>query len=77
MEHLENGKGGRLAQGAAFEEFFRPEYRYLFYILCALMLLGYCPALLWLSHRRFLRQKAPPNKTLQATATAPCSSTSL
>jgi hypothetical protein len=61
MEHLEKGKGGQLAQGAAFEEFFRPEYRYLFYILCALMLLGYCPALLWLSHRRFLRQTWPPN----------------
>ncbi len=61
MEHMETAKGGRLARGAAFEEFFRPEYRYLFYILCTLMLLGYCPALLWLGHRRFLRQKAPPN----------------
>jgi len=67
MKHLENAKGGRLAQGAAFEEFFRPEYRYLFYSLCALMLLGYCPALLWLSHRRFLRQKALP-KTQVPTA---------
>ena len=59
MKHLENGKGRQLAQGGNFEDFFRLEYRYLFYILCALMLLGYCPALLWLSHRRFLRQKVP------------------
>jgi len=57
MKHLENGKGRELAQGGNFEDFFRLEYRYLFYSLCGLMLLGYCPALLWLSHRRFRRQK--------------------
>jgi hypothetical protein len=56
MEHAAKAKGQQLAQRAAFEEFFRPEYRYLFYILCTVMLLGYCPALLWLGHRRFLLQ---------------------
>jgi hypothetical protein len=71
MKHLENGKGRRLAQGATFEDFFRLDYRYLFYMLCALMLLGYCPALLWLSHRRFLRQKAPPNIALEPRPTVP------
>jgi hypothetical protein len=71
MKHLENGKGRRLPQGGTFEDFFRLEYRYLFYTLCALMLLGYCPALLWLGHRRFLRQKAPPNTALEPTPNVP------
>ena len=56
MEHLESGKGRPLTRAASFEAFFRLEYRYLFYILCAVMLLGYCPTLLWLGHRRFLRR---------------------
>ncbi len=56
MQHAAKAKGQQLARRAAFEEFFRPEYRYLFYTLCAVMLLGYCPALLWLGRRRFLRQ---------------------
>ena len=71
MKHLENGKGRRLPQGGTFEDFFRLEYRYLFYTLCALMLLVYCPALLWLGHRRFLRQKAPPNTALEPTPNVP------
>jgi hypothetical protein len=72
MEQSVQAKGGQIAHGAAFEEFFRrPEYRYLFYSLCALMLLGYCPALLWLGHRRFLRQAAPPTTVLEPTPTAP------
>ena len=54
MKHLENGKGRGLPQGGNFEDFFRLEYRYLFYLLSALMLLGYCPALLWLGRRRFM-----------------------
>jgi hypothetical protein len=58
MEHLESGKGRVLTRAATFEAFFRPEYRYLFSILCAVMLLGYCPVLLWLGHRRFLRPQA-------------------
>jgi hypothetical protein len=58
MEHLEQDKGRQLTRRASFEAFFRLEYRYLFYILCAVMLLGYCPALLWLSRRRFLRLHA-------------------
>jgi hypothetical protein len=58
MEQSVRARGGQIAQGAAFEEFFRrPEYRYLFYILCAVMILGYCPALLWLGHRRFTRDR--------------------
>ena len=62
MDRSVRAKGGQIAQGAAFEEFFRrPEYRYLFYILCALMLLGYCPALYWLGRRRFLRQAGLPD----------------
>ncbi|MEP6573620.1 MAG: hypothetical protein ABJD11_13025 [Gemmatimonadota bacterium] len=56
MKHSAAAKGEPLAQGGNFEDFFRPEYRYLFYILCAMMLLGYCPAFLRLGHRRFLRQ---------------------
>ncbi|HLX78755.1 MAG TPA: hypothetical protein VKR27_07710, partial [Acidimicrobiales bacterium] len=71
MEHLESGKGRRLARGATFEAFFRLDYRYLFYVLCALMLLGYCPVLLWLSHRRFLRQKAPANSALEPALSTP------
>lgn len=71
MKHLESGKGRPLAPGATFEDFFRLEYRYLFYILCAVMLLGYCPALLWLSHRRFLRQQAPRNTAVESTPNPP------
>jgi hypothetical protein len=56
MKHLESEKGRGLPQGGNFEHFFRLDYRYLFYILCAVMLLGYCPAILWLGRRRFLRQ---------------------
>ena len=69
MEHLETAKGGHLAHGAAFEEFFRPEYRYLFFRLCALMLLGYCPALFWLGRRRFLRQMARASAATPSTDT--------
>jgi hypothetical protein len=62
MDHLEKAKGGQFPDGGTFEDFFRPEYRYLFYVLCVVMFLGYCPVLLWLGHRRFLRQeKAPPS----------------
>ena len=58
MERSVAARGGHIARGAAFEEFFRrPEYRYLFYLLCAVMLLGYCPALFWLGHRRFVRHQ--------------------
>ena len=60
MEHLEQGQGRQLTRRATFEAFFRLDYRYLFYILCGVMLLGYCPALLALGHRRFLRQNALP-----------------
>ncbi|HTJ00773.1 MAG TPA: hypothetical protein VL527_17965 [Dongiaceae bacterium] len=63
LQHAEQAKGNPIAPGAAFEAFFRPEYRYLFYILCAVMLFGYCPVLLWLSRRRFLRQNWPPAAT--------------
>ncbi len=56
MKHSANARGEPLPHGGNFEDFFRPEYRYLFYILCAVMLVGYCPALLWLGHRRFMRQ---------------------
>lgn len=59
MKHLEAGKGAQLAHGGNFEDFFRLEYRYLFYVLCAVMVLGYCPALLRLGHRRFLRHQSP------------------
>ncbi|MEP6493315.1 MAG: hypothetical protein ABJF01_11595 [bacterium] len=59
MKHSAAAKGEPLAQGGNFEDFFRPEYRYLFYILCTVMLLGYCPALLGLGYRRFLRQNGP------------------
>ncbi len=58
MKRLELAKGRPLPHGGTFEDFFRLDYRYLFYILCAVMLLGYCPALLWLGRRRFSRQCA-------------------
>lgn len=57
MKHAAAARGAPLAQGGNFEDFFRPEFRYLFYMLCAVMLVGYCPAMLWLGHRRFMRQE--------------------
>jgi hypothetical protein len=56
MQTLEERKTGRWPQGWTFEDFFRPEYRYLFYTLTAVMVLGYCPTLLYLGYRRFGRQ---------------------
>lgn len=73
MKHSAAARGAPLAQGGNFEDFFKPEYRYLFYILCAVMVLGYSPALLWLGHRRFLRQAGPdiaPDSTGTAVADA-------
>jgi hypothetical protein len=68
MEQSVRARGGQIARGAAFEEFLRrPEYSYLFYMLCAVMMLGYCPALLWLGHRRFVRQEAPPRAVQEST----------
>jgi hypothetical protein len=55
MEHMAKARGTVFSDGGTFEDFFRPEYRFLFYILLVVMLLGYCPAILWLGHRRFLR----------------------
>lgn len=60
MEHRAKAKGAGLPDGGTFEDFFRPEYRFLFYILCVVMVLGYCPAILWLGHRRFVRPTPPP-----------------
>lgn len=34
--------------------FLAPEYRFLFYCLCGMALLIYCPLMLWLGYRRFL-----------------------
>lgn len=68
MEHLERGQGRVLTREATFEAFFTLRYRYLFYVLCALMLLVYCPVLLWLGRRRFLRQ--PPDAALESTPNA-------
>jgi hypothetical protein len=60
MQQSLAAKGEQIGKGAAFEEFFRhPDYRYLFYILCAVMLLGYCPLVLWLGQRRFFKQFRP------------------
>lgn len=64
MEHLERGQGRVLTRRASFEAFFRLDYRYLFYILCGVMLLGYCPAILALGRRRFVRQHASPGEHL-------------
>jgi hypothetical protein len=52
-----------LPDGGTFEDFFRPEYRYLFLGLSAAMLFGYCPALLRLGRRRFLRLHEPAART--------------
>jgi len=61
MQDLERQKTGRVPVGWTFEDFFRPEYRYLFYILSTVMVLGYCPALLYLGYRRFRRGTAAAN----------------
>jgi hypothetical protein len=59
IQNAEKEKG-QVIRGPAFHVFFKPEYRYLFYTLCALVLLAYCPIMLWLGRRRFLRQQGPP-----------------
>jgi hypothetical protein len=61
MQNLERQQTGRVPVGWTFEDFFRPEYRYLFYILSTMMVLGYCPALLYLGYRRFHREAAAAN----------------
>jgi hypothetical protein len=58
MKRTAAATGTPLPDGGNFEDFFRPEYRYLFLGLCAAMLFGYCPALLRLGRRRFLRLHA-------------------
>nr|CAS02814.1 putative integron gene cassette protein [uncultured bacterium] len=56
MQNSIQANGGHIEPGAAFEEFFRrPEYTYLFYYLCGLMMLVYCPILLCLGRRRFVK----------------------
>lgn len=55
MQKLEARQSGHWPRGWTFEDFFRPEYRYLFYALAAVMLLGYCPTLFYLGYRRFER----------------------
>jgi hypothetical protein len=55
MKRTAAASGTPLLDGGTFEDFFRPEYRYLFLGLSAAMLFGYCPALLRLGHQRFLR----------------------
>ncbi len=62
MERLAKADRAGLPGGGTFEDFFRPEYRFLFYILCVVMVLVYCPAILWLGHRRFVRP-TPPQPT--------------
>lgn len=59
MREIEKQRTGRLPHGWTFEDFFRPEYRYLFYILTAVMVLGYCPVLLYVGYRRGNRQTGP------------------
>ncbi len=58
MQALERQRTGQLPHGWTFEDFFRPEYRYLFYLLAAVMILGYCPALFYAAYRRFRRTGA-------------------
>lgn len=58
MQDLERQKTGHVPLGWTFEDFFRPEYRYLFYVLSAVMVLGYGPTLLYLGYRRFRRGTA-------------------
>jgi hypothetical protein len=71
MKHMEAVKGRALPHGGTFEDFFRLDYRYLFYVLCAAMVLVYCPAILWLGHRRFVRGEAPSGiRLLRALPTA-------
>ena len=61
MQDLERQKTGQVSVGWTFEDFFRPEYRYLFYILSMIMVLGYCPALFYLGYRRLRREAAAAN----------------
>lgn len=46
---------GTTADPTAMHAFFAPEFRHLFYILCAMILVIYCPIMMALSRRRFLR----------------------
>lgn len=46
---------GTTADPTAMHAFFAPEFRYLFYILCAMILLVYCPIMMALGRRRFMR----------------------
>ena len=65
MRGLERQKTGRVPVGWTFEDFFRPEYRYLFYILTTVMVLGYCPALLYRGYCRFRRGVAAASMSSQ------------
>ncbi|MEO8360238.1 MAG: hypothetical protein ABI672_09435 [Vicinamibacteria bacterium] len=58
MQALERQRTGQMPRGWTFEDFFRPEYRHLFYILTAVMVMGYCPALFCAAHQRFKRTGA-------------------
>jgi len=53
---------GTTADPIGLHAFFAPEFRHLFYILCAMILGVYCPIMMVLSRRRFLRtsQDAEP-----------------
>jgi hypothetical protein len=46
---------GTAADPFAMHAFFAPEFRYLFYLLCATVLFVYCPVMLALGRRQFLR----------------------
>lgn len=61
MQTLERQRTGLLPVGWSFEDFFRPEYRYLFYTLLALMVLGYCPVIFYAGYRRFRRAELQPS----------------
>jgi hypothetical protein len=46
---------GTTADPTGMHAFFAPEFRHLFYVLCALILGVYCPIMMALSRRQFLR----------------------
>ncbi len=71
MQDLERQKTGRVPMGWTFEDFFRPEYRYLFYILSTVMVLGYCPALSYLGYRRLRRETTAANTEQPETSLTP------
>ena len=56
IERSRKGGIGSTADPFALHAFLAPEFRYLFYTLCGMILLVYCPIMFVLGRRRFVRE---------------------